>query len=209
MMALVTGGVRSGKSAFAERMVELCAQRTGGSRYYLATMRVCDAESEERVRRHQARRAGRSYRTFECGDGLLEVASAAAAEPGGRRVTALLDDLAGLMTSELYGPSFELRDLEGVYGRIMHAVDTLRASCGDLVVVTGEVGSDGIAYDPSTDAYVRLAGRLGCTLAARADCVLEVSCGCALSLKAPSGGPVGGLLGELGVRPVTVTGEAP
>lgn len=45
MLTLVIGGSASGKSSFAERL----AVQSGLPRYYVATMRVWDAESEKRV----------------------------------------------------------------------------------------------------------------------------------------------------------------
>ena len=52
MLTLVVGGSASGKSAFAERL----AVQSGLPRFYVATMRVWDAESEKRVARHRAMR---------------------------------------------------------------------------------------------------------------------------------------------------------
>ena len=49
---LVTGGQRSGKSAFAERM----AKQLSDSPVYMATAHVEDEEFRERVRIHQSRR---------------------------------------------------------------------------------------------------------------------------------------------------------
>lgn len=51
MITLVLGGARSGKSVYAEKIVE-----EAGGGLYLATSRVWDAEMAERVQVHQQRR---------------------------------------------------------------------------------------------------------------------------------------------------------
>ena len=52
-IVLVTGGARSGKSAYAERR----AAELGGERVtYVATAQALDAEMERRIARHRAER---------------------------------------------------------------------------------------------------------------------------------------------------------
>jgi len=61
-LILVTGGARSGKSAYAQRRVEAIA----GERSLLATCRDDgDPEMVERIARHRAERAGRAWQTVE------------------------------------------------------------------------------------------------------------------------------------------------
>jgi adenosylcobinamide kinase/adenosylcobinamide-phosphate guanylyltransferase len=58
--ALVLGGARSGKTAFAERL----AMRSGEKPVYLATATALDTEMRERVATHQRLRSGR-FTTIE------------------------------------------------------------------------------------------------------------------------------------------------
>ncbi|MDP2838622.1 MAG: bifunctional adenosylcobinamide kinase/adenosylcobinamide-phosphate guanylyltransferase [Syntrophales bacterium] len=58
---LITGGSRSGKSAFAERTAEALP----GPRAYVATCPVIDPETEERIRKHREARRGRGWQTIE------------------------------------------------------------------------------------------------------------------------------------------------
>ena len=46
---LVTGGVRSGKSSFAERRAARCAAESGTAVAYIATAQIYDAEMQLRV----------------------------------------------------------------------------------------------------------------------------------------------------------------
>lgn len=55
--------------------------------------------------------------------------------------------------------------------------------CGEVVIVTNELFSDGVCYDEGTEEYLRLLGRLNQAIAARADYVYEVVAGIALCLK--------------------------
>ncbi len=60
-IVVVTGGARSGKSAFAERMV-----RENSSRHvYIATCPVLDDEMRGRVKLHRERRRGYQWITIE------------------------------------------------------------------------------------------------------------------------------------------------
>ena len=57
---LVTGGARSGKSAFAEQL----ARESGGSVAYIATAEVWDEEMAHRVTLHRSRRPA-DWKTYE------------------------------------------------------------------------------------------------------------------------------------------------
>jgi len=72
-ITLVLGGARSGKSRYAERLVENAA----GGGTYCATAEAGDAEMAERIAAHRARR-GPFWRTVEA---PLALASATAARP--------------------------------------------------------------------------------------------------------------------------------
>ena len=53
--------------------------------------------------------------------------------------------------------------------RILEDVERLYAKCRNLVIVTGEVASDGISYDESTESYIRLLQRVNCRLCQKAE----------------------------------------
>ena len=60
MITLVLGGSGSGKSAYAEHLLD---GKT--NKYYIATMQVYDAEGEKKVARHRRFRAGKGFVTME------------------------------------------------------------------------------------------------------------------------------------------------
>ena len=61
--------------------------------------------------------------------------------------------------------------------KIAADIDSLRAQCSHLTIVTNEVFSGGKEYGGETLTYLRLLAALNRELAARADLVVEVVCG--------------------------------
>ena len=169
MLILVSGGSASGKSEFAEGLVAASGLET---RAYLATMQVWDAESERRVERHRRMRAGKGFATVECPVNL-----AGAVLPAG--CAALLEDLSNLTANEFFGP----QGREGAFGRVLSGVERAAEQAALLVVVTNELFSDGMDYDPETLAYLDVLARLNRAVAQRADRVYEVVCGIPIAWK--------------------------
>ena len=162
MIVLVTGGASSGKSAFAERVA--CA--LPAPRVYLATMQGAGAEAAARIERHRALRAGKGFDTVEC-ERELESSDALARIP--HDATVLLEDLGNLAANELFAPQPRTADA------VLAGIDALVARCAHLVIVTNEIGSDGVGYDEGTRSYLEYLGALACACAARADIVVEVT----------------------------------
>lgn len=164
MFTFVTGGAASGKSAYAETQILRSLARP---RLYVATMLAQDAESRARVERHRTLRKGKGFRTVECPFALDRLVL-----PKGAAV--LLECLSNLLANECFCP-----EGAGEHARtaILRGMDRLLAQAADLVVVSNEIFSDGVPYDPSTQAYVAQLAALNTALAQQADCVVEVVCG--------------------------------
>lgn len=152
MIAVVTGGAASGKSAFAEKL----AMALPGPHAYVATMRHGDAETEARIARHLRMREGKGFETIELADD--SPAEGGTCSTRANR-SALLEDLGNLVANGLQGKLDEVLAFENV------------------VIVANEVGGDGVCYDDFTMNYIRDIGALACSLAARADVVVEVVAG--------------------------------
>ena len=84
-LILVTGGARSGKSTYAERLAAQLAEPRGGRVTYIATSQAYDEEMAQRVSAHQSSRP-ETWTTVECPVEVPAAVRAAAAGGGaGRR----------------------------------------------------------------------------------------------------------------------------
>ena len=166
MVTIVIGGAASGKSEFAEALV----QTLPGQRVYVATMEPYDGECLVRIEKHRRQRAGKGFLTLERYRDLggLEV-------PAGANV--LLECMSNLLANELYSPQ------GGGSAAVLGGVERLCGCCAHLTIVTNEVFSGGCDYEGDTLRYLRELGAVNRTLAARADRVVEVVCGCPNVLK--------------------------
>ena len=167
MIALVTGGSGCGKSTWTEKT--LMASLPTEKRFYIATMRVWDEESVKRVERHRRQRADMGFETIEQFKDID-----AAPVPEGAVV--LLEDIPNLLANEMFEEG-------GDVSRIVPAIERLSKKCSHLVMVTNDIFSDGIDYDPSTAEYMRLMAGINNAAAQMADLVVEVVYSVPVALK--------------------------
>lgn len=173
MMYVVTGGSGSGKSEYAEQL----AVSLGGERVYLATMQVYDEEGKQRVARHRAMREGKQFLTLECPYGLEEYVRKPENYENLNGRVVLLECMSNLAANEMFPADGGMRTAEQTKETVLRGLHALRSVCRDLVVVTNEVFSDGVAYDPGTEAYIRALGSINVSMASCAHRVTEVVCG--------------------------------
>lgn len=175
-LILITGGSRSGKSAFAERTAEALP----GPRAYIATSPAIDPEMEGRIRKHREARRGKGWETIEETVDLAGVIR----RMGACRVL-LVDCLTLWINNLLYAAEKrgERFTEEDAVGRCRELTDACGAFGGTVIFVTNELGM-GIVPDNETARRFRdIAGRCNQEIAAAAGTVTLVVSGIPLHLK--------------------------
>jgi adenosylcobinamide kinase/adenosylcobinamide-phosphate guanylyltransferase len=176
-LMLITGGVRSGKSRFAEQL----AEEKGAPVLYAATGQAWDDEMRQRIRNHQERRPAH-WGLAEIGTRLEDVFRFS--EPYS---VILLDCLSGWISNRLMlVPQEQMRDRETSRQLLSDAERWLKRAAGDsrtYVVVTDEVGLGGVALTPLGRWFADLLGEVNQLAAREADTVHAVFCGLPWRLK--------------------------
>lgn len=174
-LVVVTGGVRSGKSAVAE---QLLAGFDGVT--YIATAQPSDPEMAARIERHRARRRA-TWQTVEADDLVQALADASG--------PVLLDGL-GLWL----GLRLDRSDAD-LLSHLRTFAAAAGASAAPVVIVVEQVGGGLVPVDAATRRWVDLVGEATQTICADADRVLLAVGGRVTDLDrpAPLTAPVTGL----------------
>lgn len=170
MFHVITGGSGSGKSAYAEEKILALGE---GPRIYIATMYPFDEESRRRIERHRKMRAEKNFETVECYTDLTKVRLPADAN-------VLLECMSNLVANEMFREDGAgEKTVSAVRDGILHLCDR----SANLIVVTNEIFSDGMDYDPETVRYQAYLGEINVWMAQRAARVTEVVYGIPLEIK--------------------------
>lgn len=174
----ITGGARSGKSAYAEQL----ASALKGQVTYIATAEPLDDEMERRIALHRRRRPA-DWQTVE---EPLEVA-AAVERIGSRPGVILVDCLTLLISNWLFGagaPQDVAAAVERAGAQVEALAEAARNAVADVIIVSNEVGLGLVPSYPQGRLFRDVAGRANQLLAASADRVILVVAGKALDLTA-------------------------
>lgn len=170
-LTLILGGARSGKSRYAEDLIEARGEESA----YIATAQAFDVEMEARIAAHRAHR-GAHWTTFEAPLALGQALRTASASGKPVLVDCLTLWLSNLMLEE--------RDVGDEVGALLALLPELDVP---LVMVSNEVGLGIVPDNELARAFRDHAGNLNQQLAVAADRVVFLAAGLPLTLKSPEG----------------------
>ena len=168
MMTLLTGGSKCGKSAFAERILAAFS----GQKYYIAAMQPYGSDAAEIIARHHKMRESKGFFTIECYTGLQNLSL-----PNGCGV--LLECLGNLCANEMFRDTGIFDPVEPICAGIRN----LQGIASEVVIVTNEVGDDGVTYPTETMQYIRNLAKINAFAAGCADNVIECVAGIPVLVK--------------------------
>lgn len=163
---LVTGGQRSGKSQYAERL----ALSLSSHPVYVATARVWDDEFRQRVVKHQERR-GAEW------DNIEEEKYLSRHDLAGR--VAVVDCITLWCTNFF----FESQDVEKALAMLKAEFDRLITQDATLIFVTNEIGSGGVSDNAVQRQFTDLQGWMNQYVATCADEVTLMVSGIPVKIK--------------------------
>ncbi len=166
-IVLVLGGARSGKSAFAERLID----QSGLTKCYLATGQVFDDEMARRVGDHKARRGPE----WELAEEPLELCGALSVIASKDKAV-LVDCLTLWVTNLMMAERHQAEEADALAA-------SLKILPGTIVLVSNEVGQGIVPDNAMARAFRDHAGLLHQKVAAMADEVYFVTAGLPQTLK--------------------------
>lgn len=168
MTVLVTGGSKCGKSHFAEMLFS----GYEGRKLYIATMQPYDEEAFAAIERHRKLRSGKGFETVEKYTDIDEINLP-------ESCGILLECTANLCANEMFKGEKTTDPTEKVLQGFRH----LQSRAKLLVIVTNEVGNDGVVYEKGTATYIEAMGEINRRAAKLADRVVECVYGIPVPLK--------------------------
>ena len=166
-IVLITGGQRSGKSSFAQRL----ALERSEHPVYMATSRVWDDEHSRRIERHRADR-GPQWENIE------EEKYPSVHELNGRTVVV---DCVTLWCTNFF---FDLDgDADRALAEVKAEFDRLSTVDADFIFVTNEIGLGGVSENALQRRFTDLQGWVNQHIARRADTVYMMVSGLPVRIK--------------------------
>lgn len=180
-LTFISGGVRSGKSAFAEEQLLSKERINSGRLVYVASGTKTDTEMKIRIEQHQVDRAEHNWTTFEQPVKLEELLPSIH-----QGDFVLWDCLTTWLANELYAgwetgtPCIKSSGcMEQKEAQLYNTIDTLLEEVSELVIVSNEVLDELPSTNVETQIYSKWLGRIHQKLVAKANTAIEMDYGIA------------------------------
>ncbi len=184
-VTFISGGARSGKSAYAERLL---TNQKASRLVYIASGVVADEEMKRRIHQHKEDRRHANWHTIEQPKNLHEVLPFL--KPGD---LVLWDCLTTWLANEMYegyeeGTPCISRSgcLEQKQKQLLHTIKQMKEIVSQLVIVSNEVLDEWPQYEAETDIYRHTIGTLHHQLVKFADHAIEMDHGIPIVWKGES-----------------------
>ena len=169
-LMLVTGGVRSGKSSYAQKL----AESSGAKVFYIATAEALDAEMKKRINSHKRYRSKRWVTIEE----PIRLVKAIDSLPAGN-VTVILDCLTLFISNLIHKGKSDT----WIRAEISKIIQALRKKAGLSIIVTNEVGSGIVPEGKLSRRFRDLQGIINQIAAKEADRVCLLVSGIPVQIK--------------------------
>jgi len=171
MRVFISGGCKNGKSFYAQHLamvLRMAKKQKRKAFYYIATMKLVDAEDDKRILGHRREREGWEFITVEQPfniEGILDKCD--------HNGTFLLDSLTALLANEMFPPGGVPKEhaAQKIKGGLLQIANNVR----DMVIVSDYIYSDALLYDPLTENYRKSLAEIDRAAAESCDVVLEAA----------------------------------
>lgn len=162
-LVFITGGVRSGKSTFAEQYATKRAQKiTGGRLHYVACGKNVDGEMNERIKIHQKTRESNDlpWTTWEQPTHIHKLKTNFSTKD-----VILIDCLTTLLGNELFSrmekdESNVAQIKTALKAEIMASITALQQTAAEVIVVSNELLNEPLSSNSLTYTYAHILGHL-------------------------------------------------
>ncbi|TRM12090.1 bifunctional adenosylcobinamide kinase/adenosylcobinamide-phosphate guanylyltransferase [Lentibacillus cibarius] len=171
-LIFVTGGVRSGKSSFAENMAINLSRQLEANLHYIACGVPSDEEMSERIARHRENRTNASppWKTWECPYHLQRISNYFS-----KQDILVLDCVTTLLNNYLFECNMDEPDQ--VIDCISIDIASLKRASAGLIVVSNEVAQGIPNQEPFIRNYQSILGNVHQNIVNRADAAYLVENG--------------------------------
>lgn len=182
-LIFISGGVRSGKSHFAEIHAGKWEAKYSGQLHYVAAGQPSDQEMKDRIMRHQQDRefCGLHWRTWEIPRNLSPLSTVLT-----KNDIVLLDCLTTLLNNEFFHTDrqWEMDDFPSkIVTKIMNELKQAAQQARFLIIVSNEVLGEAIVDDGLVFTYAKVLGQLHQALVKEADYAYLVEAGVPIMMK--------------------------